>query len=217
MEKFKIEANTFLKKDVQGYYHTLYKKMSDPCTETLHINYLKDDNVCFSTERLEESRKKLYENLSDDLPEILKEQNMSLYICVVPRAKPEEYYKPSQLLFKKTIRTFVENTWGNDRLNYVKGYDGIDYIKRTSGTRTTHRYNPHFEYNSSEEELSLPLPYVGISKDTCTFSPEIKDKNILLIDDLYTYSVNIDEDMIQTLYDNGAAFVCFYSIGYLKY
>ena len=44
-----------------------------------------------------------------------------------------------------------------------------------------------------------------------------KKRNILLIDDLYTYSINIDEDMIQALYDNGANKVIFYSIGYLKY
>ena len=212
MEKFKIEANTFLKKEVQGYYHTLYKKMSDPCTETRHINILKNDIESFLPQMLEEASEKLYKNLSDDLPKILKEQNMPLYICVVPRAKPEKYYKPSQLLFKKTIRTFVENTWGNDRLNCVTGYDGIDYITRIKKTKTT-----HLSYNYLLDTSTSPSPYVGISKDTCTFSPEIKDKNILLIDDLYTYSVNIDEDMIQTLYDNGAASVCFYSIGYLKY
>ena len=41
----------------------------------------------------------------------------------------------------------------------------------------------------------------------------IKGKNILLIDDLYTKSININEDMIQALLDNGAKSVIFYSIG----
>jgi predicted amidophosphoribosyltransferase len=38
-------------------------------------------------------------------------------------------------------------------------------------------------------------------------------KDILLIDDVYTCSINIDEDAIQALYDNGANSVIFYAIG----
>ena len=47
------------------------------------------------------------------------------------------------------------------------------------------------------------LPYPGITKDTCTISDKVRGKDILLIDDLYTASVNIDEDAIQALFDNG--------------
>ena len=42
---------------------------------------------------------------------------------------------------------------------------------------------------------------------------QVKGKDILLIDDLYTRSVNIDEDAIQALLDNGANSVTFYSVG----
>jgi hypothetical protein len=38
----------------------------------------------------------------------------------------------------------------------------------------------------------------------------------LLIDDLYTKSVNIDEDWIQALYEKGAKNVIFYSVGKTK-
>ena len=38
-------------------------------------------------------------------------------------------------------------------------------------------------------------------------------KDILLIDDIYTKTVNIDEDAIQALLDNGARSVFFYAIG----
>ena len=56
-------------------------------------------------------------------------------------------------------------------------------------------------------------PYPGISSDTCTFSRNINSSDILLIDDIYTRTVNIDEDMIQSLFDCGANSVSFYAIG----
>ena len=57
------------------------------------------------------------------------------------------------------------------------------------------------------------MPYAGITNDTCTLSDEIIGKDILLIDDLYTKTVNIDEDCLQALIDKGARSVYFYSIG----
>ena len=41
----------------------------------------------------------------------------------------------------------------------------------------------------------------------------IQELQKILIDDLYTASVNIDEDAIQALFDNGARSVIFYSLG----
>lgn len=56
------------------------------------------------------------------------------------------------------------------------------------------------------------MPYIGITKDTCTISDEVRDKHILLIDDIYTKDVNVDEDAIQCLLDHGAKDVTFFSI-----
>lgn len=56
------------------------------------------------------------------------------------------------------------------------------------------------------------LPYPGITKNTCRIS-NVMGKEILLIDDLYTEGVNIDEDAIQALLENGAQSVIFYSLG----
>jgi predicted amidophosphoribosyltransferase len=39
-------------------------------------------------------------------------------------------------------------------------------------------------------------------------------KDILLIDDIYTKTVNIDEDAIQALLSKGAKSVSFYAIGF---
>ena len=52
-----------------------------------------------------------------------------------------------------------------------------------------------------------------MTKDTCSISDDVIGKDILLIDDLYTKTVNIDEDCIQALLDKGARSVIFYSIG----
>uniref|UniRef100_UPI00262C3C08 hypothetical protein n=1 Tax=uncultured Campylobacter sp. TaxID=218934 RepID=UPI00262C3C08 len=38
-------------------------------------------------------------------------------------------------------------------------------------------------------------------------------KQILLIDDIYTIGCNVDEDFIQTLYNLGASRVFFYAVG----
>ena len=49
--------------------------------------------------------------------------------------------------------------------------------------------------------------------NTCRISDEVIGKDILLIDDLYTKTVNIDEDVIQALLDSGAKSVFFFAIG----
>ena len=84
--------------------------------------------------------------------------------------------------------------------------DGTNYIIRHTDTRTTHMDKSGYGGDGD-------LPYPGITKDTCNISSEIKGKDILLIDDLYTKTVNIDEDAIQALLDNGASSVVFYAIG----
>ena len=84
--------------------------------------------------------------------------------------------------------------------------DSTDHVVRHTDTRTTHMDKSGYGGEGN-------LPYPGITKDTCTISDKVRGKDILLIDDLYTASVNIDEDAIQALFDNGARSVTFYSLG----
>ena len=86
--------------------------------------------------------------------------------------------------------------------------DGTNYIVRHTNTKTTHLRKPIEGF-----ENDGPKPYPGISYDTCNFSNSINGKDILLIDDIYTKTVNIDEDMLQSLLDLGANSVSFYAIG----
>jgi hypothetical protein len=124
-----------------------------------------------------------------------------LTVCVVPRAKADNTYRSNQLLFKATVSNAV-NRLGN---NFI---DGTNFIIRRTNTKTTHLRIPMEGYINDGLE-----PYQGISSDTCDFSGNINCRNILLIDDIYTKTVNIDEDMIQSLFNCGANSVTFYAIG----
>lgn len=57
------------------------------------------------------------------------------------------------------------------------------------------------------------MPYKEITRDTCEVKERaIKNKHILLVDDIYTNGVNVAEDCIQTLLDFGAKSVILYVI-----
>lgn len=132
-----------------------------------------------------------------DLPQILRQVGKNnLTVCVIPRAKVN--YSPNQRLFNTTVSNVV-----NGLANF---HNGTNYIIRHTDTRTTHM-------NRSGYGGEGEMPYPGITKDTCTISDEVRGKDILLIDDLYTKTVNIDEDAIQALFDKGANSVVFYSLG----
>lgn len=88
----------------------------------------------------------------------------------------------------------------------LSGFEnGTSYIIRYVNTRTTH-------LNKSGYGGDGDMPYVGITKATCKISSHVRGKDILLIDDIYTKGVNIDEDAIQALLDNGAKSVIFYAV-----
>jgi len=128
-------------------------------------------------------------------------QQEDLTVCVVPRAKAENTYEANQLLFKKVVQYMI------NELNFK---DGSNYIVRHTNTRTTHRNRAG--YGGDGE-----MPYPGITKKTCHISNKVNGKNILLIDDLYTKTINIDEDAIQALLDYGARSVIFYAVGKTVY
>ncbi|NBA75573.1 amidophosphoribosyltransferase [Emticicia sp. ODNR4P] len=150
-------------------------------------------------ERLTKVQQHLTAILRQDLPQILRKVGESnLTVCVVPRSKAESYYRSDQLLFRRVISNVVDGLPNFE--------NGTNYISRHTNTRTT-----HLDRNGEGGDGNLPYP--GITKDTCTISGLVNGKDILLIDDLYTKSVNIDEDAIQALLDKGADSVTFYSVG----
>ena len=160
---------------------------------------LKNDRTPYSRDVLTDACQKLREILSIDLPQISRRFGFSPFtVCVIPRAKHEHHYAPNQLLFRTTVQNYVINAG----LNF---FDGTSNIIRHTDTRTTHS-------DRSGNGGNGPKPYPGITKDTYDIK-NIQGKDILLIDDLYTKHICIDEDAIQALYDNGANRVVFYSVG----
>jgi hypothetical protein len=194
-------GSSFLSRNVQAYFNSYYLSgagqwQTEGTIENI-ICTLKNDITPYTESTLQNVCNKLENILLTDLPHILRLTGKdSLVVCTIPRAKVN--YNSNQLYFKKTVGEVA------DKLN---GFvDGTNFIVRTTDTKTTHRARSGHGGNGE-------MPYPGITINTCKISDDIKDKDILLIDDLYTNSVNIDEDAIQALYEKGAKSVTFYSIG----
>jgi len=197
MNNFTITPNDYLNKHIQAYYHHDYTTFGTEGNPDF-INHLKNSFDSTSVSVLQAGVNELIKFLNEDLP-IIKNllSNTNLTVCVIPRAKAEGSYSDNQKLFKRVISSVVDKISGLA--------NGTHYIIRQTNTRTTHM-------NRSGYGGDGDMPYVGITKATCNISNEVRGKDILLIDDIYTKGVNIDEDAIQALLDNGAKSVIFYCV-----
>ncbi|HEU6435910.1 MAG TPA: hypothetical protein VE028_00470 [Nitratidesulfovibrio sp.] len=190
--------NMYLFRDVAGYYHAVYTGHRNPGNPD-YINDLKNTFNNFPQSVLDAACGALRQALRGDLVAVMREMKLDqVMVCVVPRAKVR--YEKNQLLFKATVKEVV---------NCIAGMvDGTECIVRKIDTRTTHLGRDVRNYNNEGDD-----PYPGITKGTCTISSSVFGKDVLLIDDLYTARVKIDEDVIQALFEHGARSVTFYSIG----
>jgi phosphoribosylpyrophosphate synthetase len=196
MKKFIIAKNEFLKKETQAYYRCDYTTFGTEGNPDF-INHLKNQFGNTNFEILKKAVDELIHILLEDLPKIKSQQNTNLAVCVIPRAKSENQYSDNQRFFKRVISSVLDVL--SDFTN------GTNYIIRQINTRTTHM-------NRSGYGGDGDMPYVGITKATCKISGDVRGKDILLIDDIYTLGVNIDEDAIQALLDSGANSVIFYAV-----
>lgn len=197
MNKFVIVSDDkYLDRNIQGFYHTDYtgyKNVGNPD----YLNDLKNTFDNFAVEKLNKAVQELVDVLKTDLSQFDKK----LTICIVPRSKSESTYSHNQLLFKKVVQYLIKE---------LGFQDGSDYIVRHADTKTTHlAHTPRGAQYSGHGDM----PYPGITKNTCNISSEVNGKDILLIDDIYTSHVYIDEDAIQALFDNGVNTVRFYAVG----
>jgi len=200
MTPFTIEQNSFLKQNIQGFYHTHFGGVDLPNNPNFLYKLKNDPHHNWTTEHLKTAITEFANILIDDLPKVQSHLGISsLTVCVVPRSKADKNYSQNQLLFKATVKHIV------NKLGLI---DGTDYITRHTNTKTTHLKKPMEGFNNDGD-----LPYIGITNATCNISDSVNGKDILLIDDIYTKTVNIDEDAIQTLLNKGAKSVAFYAIG----
>lgn len=206
MKSFTIEQNEYLNQNIQGFHHTdyvAYENRNEIENYPMYLLTLKNDpNHNWWHSKLQNAQNEFLRVLLIDIPEISLQINKKpLMVCVVPRSKSENTYNANQLLFKATVRNAV-NQLGN---NFI---DGTNLIARHTNTKTTHIRKPIEGFNNDGL-----MPYVGITNATCNIYNDIIGKDILLIDDIYTHTVNIDEDAIQSLLDKGANSVSFYAVG----
>lgn len=193
LHSHQLEINEYLHQVIKAYYVLDYFGWGKPNNPDF-INDLKNDFGEKSDYVLDNACKKLRANSYESINEIIKKEKLDT-ICIVPRAKREAYYKPNQLLFSATMR----------RIALDIGVD-IKHILRIENTKTTHFHHKP-EYGGDGDS-----PYPSITKETCLISFGIKGKNILLIDDIYTKTINIDEDCIQALLDEGANKVVLFTV-----
>ena len=198
MKEFKILSNEYLSVDIRAFYREAYlgyKRLGNPD----YLNVLKNTYNKEAKDILLSAENDLRKALIEDLPQVLESLKLqNITACVVPRAKVRYYV--NQWLFKSTVQFVVGQLMGFS--------DGTNYIRRRTNTKTTHLKNntPNYINDGSE-------PYPGITTQTCDISDKVMGKNILLIDDIYTATVNIDEDAIQALINSGAKSVAFYAVG----
>jgi hypothetical protein len=200
MNEFDIQANEYLHRNIRVFYHVTYVGMGESGNPD-YINDLKNTYGNFLESKLRSAAEELESVLLEDLAQILQLSELEIMtVCVVPRAKAENSYHENQLLFQSTVRASVSQ---------IKGFeDGTSYISRHTNTRTTHLRNTTPNYDNGG-----PIPYPGITAGTCDISVNVIDQNILLVDDIYTTDVNIDEDAIQALINAGANSVTLYVVG----
>lgn len=200
MIAFPIPANAFLSRSTNAFYHVPYARMGNPGNPD-YLNALKNTYNNFPQHELQSAARELLIALEEDLPQIYQALGFDVVtVCVVPRAKAENAYRMNQKLFRKTVQDAIVQRHGFA--------DGTSYLLRHTNTYTTHLGERAPNYNNDG-----PEPYRGITAETCEISPNVRGKNILLIDDIYTPGVNIDEDAINALIEVGAHTVTFYAVG----
>lgn len=199
MNHFQLKANEYLSRNTKAFYHVQYTGMGNPGNPNC-LNDLKNTFNNFPEGKLRSAEQELQNTLREDLPQIFQSLGFNaIVVCVVPRAKAENAFHPNQQRFRASVQAVIRQLCG-----FV---DGTSYIRRHTNTKTTHLPPiPGFTNDGRE-------PYPGITEKTCEISPNVKGKDILLIDDIYTPGVNIDEDAINALFNVGANTVTFYAVG----
>ena len=204
MERFTIRKNDYLSEHTLVYYHQPYLHYQEPGNPDF-LNVLKNLINDEGQRRIDAARQEVYDIVHKDLPAIMEERQLDeAVIVVVPRSKV--FTRPSQLGFRLTIQDCVRMLRANGYPNMI---DGTECIKRHTETKTTHLRNFLRGYFNNG-----PEPYKGITKATCHINADmVRDKVVILVDDIYTPKVNVDEDCAQAILDAGAKRVILYVIG----
>ena len=204
LQRYNLDQNNFLHKEIEAFYSCKYIKLNSDNTNSFSGMVSDDIRTLKNTFNEEIDNIMLYAKDSiriiatTDIKAIINEKNIinPVVVCV-PRSKAS--FSDKQLLFQKAISEAAEN---------IGAVGGSYYIKRIIDTKTTHLIRTKKGDISGDGDL----PYPGITKKTCHLCGSVRGRNIILVDDIYTKTVNVDEDCCQFLLDNGANSVILYTI-----
>lgn len=202
-------TNSFLHKGAVCYYvldYLRYGHSDNPdFILTLKNTYNKE-----SVNNLNRAKQRARDIVVRWTPEIMKSAKLtSCTMVCIPRAKEMSSYTDKQMYLLAGVSEAAQ------LLRPYNVTDGTTAIVRVVDTKTTHLKDTTSRITASgkEEANNGDAPYPGITKKTCRIdSAQIRGKNVLLVDDIYTGGVNIDEDCIQALYDTGAAHVVLFTL-----
>lgn len=202
-----LPKNAFLHKDTNCYFVLDYLRYGQPGNPEFILT-LKNTFNKESISALNRARKKVKDILCEWVPQVMNHAKLSscTMICI-PRAKALSSYTSNQLYFLAGVSEAAQLISG------VK--DGTDMIVRKTDTKTTHlKFTvERVKADGSRQANTGSDPYPGITETTCWIDKKsVRGQNIILVDDIYTAGINIDEDCIQAMYDAGASQVILFAI-----
>ena len=210
----KIGANRFLRNTIECFSHGPYYAVRHGKGDRLSKLILEIKNSFL--ESTEQQVRRVCDEISSivsaDLDKLVQRDDRFKkdrpVVMAVPRSKPDGCWHASQLQFRVALSLAIKKS----RL-VVKGgsekwiIDAVDWIQRVAETKTTHKRR------IADGKNNGPDPYPGITRDTCQIRKSVRGRPIVLVDDIYTADVGIDEDCAQFLLDNGASSVLLYTLG----
>ena len=204
MNIFLIEQNIFLNRNIKAFFDLDYIGFGQVGNPDF-INVLKNTFNKESEVNINNAANECYTYIYNFLKSISLPywaMKYPYYVCALPRSKAD--FSANQLIFRDVIGIVLENLSRSELRN------GLGFINRHTSVKTTHIKNDT-GWNTGD------LPYPGITKNTCNLSDEIKGKNIILIDDIYTKTVNVIEDCVQALINCGARDIIVYTVARTAY
>ncbi|QLB13842.1 hypothetical protein EV697_10627 [Bisgaardia hudsonensis] len=203
-----IEPNNYLSQKVPLVYFCDYLRAKEPSNPNFLLVFKNKDNIQ-PIPMLEKASSILNLILEftfsvhfGKLNYTQKASKNNLVMVCVPRSRKEGELTDTQKYFRKTVSDFAKN-------HPLIG-DATSAIIRIKNTATTHLSRGAYATDGN-------MPYPGITKDTCYIDEsQIKGKYVILVDDIYTKSVNVVEDCAQALLDYGAYKVMVFTIAKTK-
>lgn len=204
-----LRTNEFLHRAAACYYVLDYLRHGHPDNPEFILT-LKNTYNNKGRWELERAKQQVRDILVRWTPSVMKSSALSSCTMVcVPRAKRLDTYTEQQLYLLGGV---------SEAARLLRKYnvsDGTSAIVRVADTKTTHLKDstPRVTAGGGRELNTGDAPYPGITEATCSIDDAyIREKNVLLVDDIYTGGVNVDEDCIQALYHAGAANVVLFTL-----